>query len=323
MSTYCNVTTDLYRAYPRLEEHKEQKTVRGWVVNAGSVYKKANTGYGEMLFENGLPMTAVTLLASVAAGKFYYDSANDILYAQSTTGTMVTSTNSYVWGIDWDTKKDWAVEEASARIDALLDPKFPIPIPENARGTSSQHWDLPIINATALLACSLIVGGSEPAKFNADGSGTNMTADLFIAAKSIIDQYNKGEMAFSWELTKDEIGGYNIIPASTNTSIGMFQLRGQFDETEDATFIIKIGTGGALGTATYLLSVDNGVTYGTAVLTLTTHGWVDLSDDIQIRFFDRGATTTAFIANDTWTVDLSSSGNTQSRSRIGSVNLIG
>mgnify|MGYP001584764801 CR=1 FL=1 len=320
---YCNLTTDIYRAYPRIEEFKVQKTMRGWVLHSGSVYKKANVGYGEMLFENNLPMAAVASVATIAAGKFYYDAANDILYAQSTTGTMVTTTNAYLWGVDWDTLKEWAVEQASGRIEALLDQKFPIPIPENSRGTSTQHWDLPIIQATALMACSLIVSRQEPMKFNPDGSGANAAADLFLAAKSIVDQYNAGTMAFSWELTKDEIGSYYIVPGSSNTSVGMFQLRGAYNGAEDETWVIKIITGGALATATYKLSQDNGATYGSVVTTLATHAWQTLGNGLEIRFFDRGATTTAFIADNTWQIFLTASTNSQSRSGIGSIKLIG
>jgi hypothetical protein len=173
------------------------------------------------------------------------------------------------------------------------------------------------------MALSILVGRQDAAKFNMDGSSANVAADLFMLSKKIIDQYNNGEMAFSWQITKDEIGGYEIFPATTNTSVGMFQLRGEYTGDEDDTWKIKVTTGGALGTGAYALSLDGGTTYETAVTTVDTHAWQTLSNGVDIRWFDRGGAASSLIVNDTWTIELTRSTATQTRSRVGSITLIG
>jgi hypothetical protein len=206
-------------------------------------------------------------------------------------------------------------------VEALLDMKFPVPLLENPLGSSTAKYDSPLVNATAYIACSLIAGRKEPPKYDANGAAQNIAAELFLAGKSIIDQYNNGQMRFSWELTKDEIGSTNIVATTTNTSIGMFQIRGTFSGDDDTRWILQIVTGGAIETATYAISEDNGTTYGDAVT--TDMDWADLGSDLEIRFFERGATTTAFIANDTWKLYLVAADNNTTRSRIGNVSLIG
>ena len=315
---YCNATTDLYRIYPGIEDFKQQKTLRGWVVHSGDVYKISNVGYGETLFENNLQLIAVASIAAILAGKYFYDADTDIIYVQPTSGTAAQ--NAYKWGNDWDALKTWAVTRATERVEAILDRTFPIPIPENPYGTSTAKWDGSLIDATAYIACSLISGRREPAKFNSDGSGANLTADLFVSGKSIVDQYNKGELHFSWQITSDEIAGYNVIPTNTNTSIGMFQLRGEYTGEDDAVWKIKITLAGALGTAKYALSKDNGLTYATAILTSIT--WTDLGGGIEIRFFERGGGSLAFILNDSWQIDITSKYGVPSQSRMGTVDLI-
>src|SRR3989304_7284738 len=177
MPSYCNTTTDLYRVYPRLEDFKEWKTLRGWVVYSGSVYKLGNVGYGEVLNENGLQVTKVTSIALVnGPGKFFYDSATDILYLQATSGLPTASTNIYKWGTDWVTLKSWAVQQASETLDGLLDPRFPIPLPENPYGSSDRPYDGAIIQITSLLAASLIAGRNDPPLVNSAGEPKNVAA---------------------------------------------------------------------------------------------------------------------------------------------------
>jgi hypothetical protein len=320
MTTYCNITTDLIRAYARIDDFKEMKTLRGWVVYSGSVYSLSNTGYVSQLFQGGIQLTAVASIATVAAGKYYYDANTDTLYAQSTTG-LVTS---YVMqsGEDWDALKTWAITEASGIVDAMLDGKFPVPIPENPDGSSTLKWDAPLVDACALMACSKIAGRREPPKFNPDGTGGNITADLMLAGRSVLKDYIKGDLKFSWELTKDEIGGTGIIGTSGNTSIGMFQLQGTYNGADEDYWMLKIAVGGALGTATYQLSYDNGTTYETAVTTLTTNLWQTLASGIEIRFFSRGGGASSFIANDTWQIVLTPKTKSLSSPKIGTIDLI-
>lgn len=321
MADYCNATTDLYRIYPRIEEFKISKTLRGWSVYSGSVYKLANVGYAEKLIENGTQMTSVASIALIdAVGKYFYDSDADIIYARATSGNVSDAANVYRWGLDWDTFKSWAVTRASERVDALLDRKFPIPVPENPQGSSTAKWDGPLIDATAYFACSFVVGRSDPPKYNTDGSAANLAAELFLAGQAIIRQYNDGDMRFGWEITADEAAGYNIIATTGNTSVGMFQLRGDYNGGDDDEWMIKISTGGALGTAAFQLSEDNGTTYNTAATTSIT--WQSLANGVEIRFFGRGGGSSSFILSDTWQLLLTAKDRALTRSRLGSGSLV-
>ncbi len=322
-TTYCNTTTDLARAYSRIEEFKEQRTFRGWVLHSGSVYKIGNTGYVSQLFENNLQLTAAATLGTIAAGKFYYDSDVDVLYVQATSGLPTDSTNIYRGGEDWDGLKTWAVAQASGIIEGALDPQFPRPLPESPLATSTTKYDAPLILATAYIAAALIVGRREPPAFNADGSAANVSAQLRAAGELIITRYNKREYLFSWEVSEDEVGGVEVTPSSTNTSQGILQVRGQYTGSEDAYWIVKISTGGDLGTAQYQLSTDNGANYATAITTVATNLWVSLANGIEVRFLGRGGAASNFIVNDTWQIVVTSSDRSQSRPRMGSVSLIG
>jgi hypothetical protein len=321
-SKYCNTSTDLYRVYPRIEEFKEQRSVRGWVVHGGSVYKKGNVGFGDTLLENNIIMANAGSIAAITAGKMYYDSATDVLYVQAASGLPTATTNAYLWGTDWDDLKDWAVTHAVDLIDALLDKKFPIPIPESSKASSAQRWDGPLVDATAYMAVSLIAARREPPKFDTQGTATNIPAELQANAERIIGKYNSGDYLFSWEVSTDEIGGCEITADSSNTSTAFLQLRGQYTGSEDATWIIQVVTGGALGTATYKLSVDNGVTFDTAVTTVSTHAWQDLADSIEVQWFDRGGGALSFIADDKWEIEVKPLTTSQNRSKIGSIDLV-
>lgn len=323
MPNYCNITTDLYRAYPRVEEFLQAKTVKGWVVDSGSRYKISGVGYAEQLIENGTQMTAAASAAAVdAAGEYFYDADADTLYAQAISGLVTDSGKVYHWGIDRDTLKSWAVERASQEIEARLDNRFPIPLLEDPRGSSTRKWDGPIIQATALMACAIMAARKEPKRYDANGGPENIAAELEAGAIKIIEGYNDGKLRFSWELTPDEIGAGELVPASANTSVGMFQIKGEYTGTQEQPWVIKITTAGQVGTAKFKLSTDGGTTFGAE--TTTSKAWTSLSGGFYIRFFDRGGSaSTAFVVNDQWDMMVVPTTASLTRTRIGSQSLIG
>lgn len=316
---YCNLTTDLYRAYPRLEDFKEQKTLRGWVTHSGSVVKLGNVGYGEQLFENGLQLTAVADVGSVTAGKYYYDSGADVLYVQPTSGAVTAST--YVWGLDWDTLKGWAVDQASRDVDSMLDARFPVPLPESPAEDVTNKYDIDLRRAAAKIAAAIMISRREPMVFEPD---QNLQASLYNEGKMIIDEYNEGKRRFSWEITADEAGGYQIVPGASNTGDGMIQVRGKHESWHDDFWKVKITTAGAIGTATYQYSTDNGSTYNGTDIT-TTRAWQEITGNIAgttllptalsfyIRFLDRGGT---FDVNDEWQIEIISDERANPRSKM-------
>lgn len=325
-TTYCNATTDLIRAYPRIDEFREYKTLRGWVVHSGSVYKIGGTGYVSTLFENNLPLTAAANVGAISAGKFYYDSDTDVLYVQATSGLPTASTNVYKSGEDWDVLKTWAIQNASREAESLLDARFPIPVPESPDGSTSARYDIDLARAVAKIACALIASRREPMRTEPEPNTAQM---LYDEGRKILDEYNKAERRFSWEMSKDEIGGFTIRPESDNTGDGILQVRGGHKAWQDDFWRVKITVGGAVGTAKYQYSTDNGSTYNGTDIT-TSRLWQEisgalagegvLSEDLSfyIRFLDRSGT---FDVNDEWQIEINSAQREDARGRIGSVRM--
>jgi len=319
---YCNLTTDLYRAFPRLEDYKEQKTLRGWVVHSGSVYRLGNVGYGEILFENGLQLTKVADLVSVdAAGEYFYDEDEDVLYLQATSGVPTDSTNIYVWGLDWDTFKGWAVDQASRDVDSLLDARFPVPLPESPYEDVTDKYDIDLRRATSKIAAALIISRREPMIFEPE---PNVQAALYNEGKMILDEYNEGKRRFSWEMTKDEAGRFQIVPQAANTGDGILQVRGAHGSWHDDFWRVKITTGGAVATATFQYSTDNGATYNGSDIT-TSRLWQEITGAIPgttlvstaigfyIRFLDRDG---EFDVDDEWQIEIQSDARQSVRSKM-------
>jgi len=322
-TTYCNITTDLHRAYPRLEESKEYKTIRGWVVHSGSIYKRGGTGYVSALFENSLPLTSVAAVGSVTAGTFFYDADSDVLYVQATSGQANSSSLVYKAGEDWDALKTWAVQAASRDAEALLDARFPVPLPESPQGSVSQKYDLDLTRAVAKISASHIMARREPMVFEPE---PNLAASLYLEGKAILDEYNRADRHFSWEVTQDEAGFFTIRPESDITGDGILQVRAGHKSWHDDFWRVKITTGGAIGTATYQYSTDNGASYNGTDIT-TSRLWQEITGQVVgnntvlsdtlgffIRFLDRGGT---FDADDEWQIEIhSATRGTPSRSRM-------
>jgi hypothetical protein len=327
-TTYCNATTDLYRAYPRIEEFREYKTVRGWVLHSGSIYKVGGTGYVSAVFENNLPLTAAASAVAVTAGTYYYDSDADVLYLAATSGLPTASTNIYKVGEDWDSLKSWAVTQAGAEVDTLLDGRFPRPIPESPDGSTTARYDVDLTRAAAKFAVAFIASRREPMRTEPE---PNTAQSLYDEGRKIIDEYNKGDRHFSWEQTKDEIGGFIVRAETDNTGDGILQVRGSHDAWDDAFWRVKITTAGAVGTAEYQYSTDNGSTYNGTDLT-TSRTWQEISGALAgegvlaeelsfyIRFLDRSGT---FDVGDEWQIEIVSAHRGDARSRIGSVRIVG
>lgn len=324
---YSNATTDLVRAFARIEEYKQQKTLRGWVVHSGSVFKLGNTGYVEALFENDLQLTKVTSLNDVAAGKFFYDANLDILYAQATSGNITDAGKIYKAGDDWDALKDWAIDQASTDIEALLDARFPRPVPESPHATAAEKWDPDLRMACAKIACSHIAARREPKIYEPT---PNVPAQLEIEGRRIIEEYNSGARRFSWELTRDEAGQAQAHPLSTSTGDGVLQAKAWYDGVQEFFARVKIVTGGAVGVAEYQYSFDDGATWNGEAIA-TSNLWKQITglvasavqsseelEGIWVRFFDRGGT---FDVGDEWQIEVQSSKLSMPRSPIGSARI--
>lgn len=335
--TYCNTTTDLLRAYSRIEEYGQKclRTLKGYKNHSENVFKFIAPGYVEAVYEDGTKLTSYSLADLTVAQRYHYDSTNDILYFYPTGG--MPDNRAYLAGEDWSNVKTAAVAIASRDAEALLDPTTPVPVPMSPAGSAAQPYDRDFCHAVALMACGHIVARVAPAVYDSTGAPAtdSIAAQLITAGRKIVGEYAEHARAFSWEITPDEIGGHNITPGSSNTSAGIIQVRGEYVPSvattavdagnattvyfnQDVFWKIKISTGGALGTATWLYSTDDGTTYNDTAIT-TSNQWALIGDNIWIRFLARAGGATDFIENDTWQLEINSSTRKVSRSPIYSV----
>lgn len=334
--TYCNLTTDLIRAYQNIYSFLQPKEITGWTLASGqaSTYQSNATGYCSAVFQDGSPLASTTSIALVeaSASTFYYDATNDKLYIHTSVGTDPDGNNTIEIGVDRTTFLTECRAIAQGRFESMLDMKFPRPLPESRYGASylARKYDDDIIQAVAKLTCSIAISSFNPILIDAN----DLPSRLENEAKTIIDAHNDGSRKFSWEVTAKEPGSAEIMPYSVSGD-GMIQIYGTYNGTTDVIMRIKIITGGATGTATYKYSLNDGSTYNDTAIT-TSAKWISVGSGTEfssginpfeittgglfLRFDDRGG---SFTANDTWQLYAVRIGTEITTSRIGSVGLIG
>jgi hypothetical protein len=316
---YCNTTTDLSRAFAKIEDpsYRGLKEARGYVNHSGNVFKLTGSGFVEAVYEGGVKMSLAANLGAVdAAREFFYDTTNDVLYFYPTGG--IPDNFTILYGEDWANVKAACVDIASRDAESILDKKYTIPLPKSPQGSASQPYDRDFTHAVALRACGHILSRVEVPQFDSLGAPQNMSARLLSEGEKIFRQYNAGERAFSWEITPDEIGGHNLFPQSGNTSTGIIQLRGKYDVggMDDPFWKLKITTGGAVGAAEYAMSFDNGDTYQDPEETSST--WELIAGNIYIRFLEIGGVGD-FVQNDVWQIEINSPSREETNTAIRSV----
>lgn len=248
-----------------------------------------------MLFEDGVALTNVSAIASVDANsEWHYDSANDKLYVQTSDGTD-PDTKTMTSGLDWEDFKTRMRNEAMEILDSLLDPRFQRPLPESRNYHITDKYDIDIKRSTAIITVASIVSRV---------AGDNKLTEKLMARVTntdrtgIIDLHNDRKRLFSWEISPDELGHFNIEAASANTSPGFLEIKGLYSGIIDESWRIVIDTGGVTGTATFKWSRDAGATFE-KTLVLTNDRWVSLGLGLEIRFWDRDG---SFVLNDLWDV---------------------
>lgn len=317
-TTYCNTSTDLVGAYSRIEASRDLRILKGYVQHASAVYKIGKVGSFEAMYEDNLPMTLETSANAInQALEYYYDSTNDILYFYFQSG------KTYRIGEDWASTKTRAVQDASRDAEAILNVKYTVPLWMSPDGTSAAPYDRDLTKAVAKMACAHILSRLQPMEYDNLGNPQNTSAHLYEEGRRALQEYVNGKRVFSWEISPAEVGKYNIRPATGNTSVGIIQLRGTYSQdtsrtssavfpsgstftsylVQDPFWVVKIISGGALGTATFSVSLDNGTTYSGATVT-TSNQWLLISSGIWIRFLARAGSSSDFITNDTWQIEL-------------------
>jgi len=295
-SQYCNITTDLIDIFDRIEEYNVPRRLeQKFELDSGSRYVLSRTGFLEILFEDGVALTNVPSIASVDANsEWFYDSADDRLYVQTSDGTD-PDTKTMTSGLDWENHKTRMRNEAMEILDSLLDPRFQRPLPESRNYHITDKYDIDIKRSCALITVASIVSrvaGDAKLAERLMGRVTNTDQT------GIIDLHNDRKRLFSWEISPDELGHFNIEAAAANTSAGFLEIKGLYGGAIDESWRIVIDTGGITGTATFKWSRDAGVTFE-KTLVLTNDRWTTLGLGLEVRFWDRDG---SFILNDFWDI---------------------
>jgi len=318
MSDYCNINTDLTDVFDRIEDYKLNKVLETWVAHS-DIYKKAGTGYVNLVLENDIQLTEKTSIATVEAtvATFWYDADADILYLHTSTGAAPSGFR-ITGGSDWDTFKTGCRDDAMEWVDSAMNKRYPTPLqPRITKDHSANDYELPIRRATAALACHLIVSRKKP--------GDDMSMSLLKIAfnsepeddelKGILDQYMDGDIVRQDEVSAREASSFNYYPGSGNTTDepGLI-LEGSFTGINFQIWLITITTGGAPGTAIFKLSLDNGTTdtyTGLETLISGKDVYVDLSQGVRARF-----PAATYVQTDTWQIESLPSGSSLQKHNV-------
>lgn len=288
---YCNITTDLQYVYKDIENFEGKETVTDFTNTSGNVYQLEDTGYVSKVWEDEVALTAKTSIVTVeaTAGTFWYDETNDILYIHSSDSTD-PDTHTIKIGENWKILKTFMSERAFQQLEALLDPKYPRPLPFAFDQYNSKNYDSDIIECAALLTCINIIKHKDPGhpdiKILQDRVW-NVAEEI-----GILWEYKKGLRSFSFECTADQFDG-NIYPVSLDAaSTGKIWVVGTGDRSGRYNINIVIVDAGAVGTATFKYSLDNKTTYSSNIL--TANQYVPILSDIYLKF------NGTFVADDEW-----------------------
>jgi hypothetical protein len=284
---YCNINDDLQSVFPDIEKFQRKDTLVtfGLVSGQTNTYSKTNTGHVGAIWDDGVALTEQTSIANVEsnAGSWWWDPTNDILYVHQTgAGDPDTSTiEAHGVGI-WSAYKQRWVDRSGEQFEALLDKRYPRPLPFARRSYEGVNYDADIVIAVSLLTCSNIVKARD--------INNPLWKKLFAQVwdpendSGIAWEYYKGRRAFSFEATKDEFVG-NIKRTVVGTgSSGRIWVAGFGEQTNRRKVAIIITTGGAPGTAIFKYSLDNKTTYTENVKILNTHQYQHLADNIYLKF---------------------------------------
>ena len=308
MTTYCNINSDLQSVFGKIESYNTKKTLTGFVVSAGSVYKKTDSGYIEMVLQDGAQLTAVSN-TSPSAGEFYYHEDTNTLYLH-TTGSVVPNTVTIQGAVDWDAFKTKCRNDAQELLEGLLAKVFAVPfqkIPDPAVSYNSRNYDYWVRRATALLTCFIIVDRMA--------NDTNTAQNLYMQVDNpkdndfdnelplgIVQRIVNGDITLKTQRTARETGGWNVYETLNSNSTGVIELTGHYVGSYEEIWRIHMDTAGVPGTATFKLSTDGGTTFDkTLQVTRTANSdnqRVLIADGVYVRF------SGTFVLNDYFDIRL-------------------
>ena len=298
---YSNTTTDLVAVVPELESYDQKKLITNWVLHSGQVYRADSVGFISQLYKNGKDLGAAesSLVNVDDDNKWYYDSANDVVYIDKESNPP--NEDRMEAGVDWVTLKTRVNNEQSERIRSYVG--RPI-LPRKGVGTesaSSRTWDWIIIRSNALLTASELVRPFDQEK--ADALERQAIDPEF--EMGLLDRLKKGDYKLWNETTSDKVQGVRDVAIDATTTGSIIDIKGEPTSTD--ILKIQIQTGGTLvsgSASTLTYSVWGGNSSGVKVSQIVnaqilTGGWDFIGHGVSMRM-----SPGLYVALDEWEVEL-------------------
>jgi len=321
---YCNITTDLQRVFSRIEEYQAKEIIEPWTVSTSSEgeYKATGTGMVSMVFENGVQKDKYTTRGDLLTNGegFYYDENLDVLYI-ITSGADDPSGYTIEVGEDWDAFKTAMRNKAQQIVDAYLNNKFSTPLaPRSVLVHDSSEYEYPIVRATALYTCYLIISRTNPNNPDAISLYKQFYNPIPEPGeiKGFINQILDGDIVLQDQISVREVGSWNIWACSGNSSNTVPFLSGTYTGDKYEEWKVEIDTAGSIGTATYKISQDGGDTWK-ETLQDTKDGEqlrMSLAGGIYIRFPD-----ISYSLGDCWYIEVFPLTDTATNAKVSSISL--
>ena len=289
---YCT-HKELKRVFPQLDEFDQKTPIYGWVEVTTNKYAAHNSGSVTQLFVDGESLGAAQSAHTDlnVEGEWFYNFTDDVLYyySASTPSDKLMESGELFTAMVTQFRTD-----ASRYIDSRLDPK----LPKNQLKDKNGNFDYMIVRSTALYAAAFMARTKDPT--------SDMAAALMLEADNNIQLLNEGRAALSWQNTGDASQGVLRDVTYTDGQVRPVDFRGRAGAVDYDLVKVKIGTGGAIGTATYNVWVkDSDGLKQNQVITeeKITGDYQTLAHGLQVRFAGTTDASEA-TANNEWEVEV-------------------
>ncbi len=289
---YCT-HKELKRVFPQLDEYDQKTPVYGWVEISTNKYAAHDSGSVTQLFVDGESLGAAQSAHTDlnVEGEWFYNSTDDVLYYFSATTPIdkLMEVGELFTAMVTQFRTD-----ASRYLDSRLDPK----LPKNQLKDKNGNFDYMIIRTTALYAAAFMVRTKDPT--------SDIAAALMLEADNNVQLLNEGRAALSYQNTGDASKGVLRDVTYTDGQVRPVDFRGRAGAVDYDLVKVKIGTGGAIGTATYNVFVkdSNGLKQNQVVTNEKITGdYQAMAYGLEVRFAGTTDASEA-TANNEWEVEV-------------------
>ena len=284
---YCS-QRDVKDVYPNLDETDSKVVIRNWKDLGGDKYAADNTGLVTALYRDGAHLDSAQANSGAvdADYKWYYSSQWDRLYLHDTT----TNPNELLIeaGEDWATLIDRMIVNCSMELSAMLDARFPRPIPkafqyaEATDGSDTPEYDYIVKRATALLVAHHLLISKNPKSEEAELLMAELTN---VDNTGIVDRLNDGRMKLSFEVDRKDQSG-DVVEVTRAGTMYLVETSGSWSGAKYDRLKLKCTIAGVYGTAEIeILGLGSDKLYGgTYTTSLKVTGGMQEVNGIYFRF---------------------------------------